>query len=113
MYEHNSQKEIYLLIGNPKAKSLLCVQNIANIPALPRFIGFETSSVTAITEKNIIPLANRIASRNIQLTVLKSRRASDRNMRDGKAKVPTNVAIPLDSVEETTFRRPATYLKII
>lgn len=84
---------------------------MAKIPALPRFIGFDTRRVTAITEKNIIPLANSIASRNIQLTVLKSRRASERKMRDGKAKVPTNVAIPLDSVEETTLRRPAMYLK--
>lgn len=69
--------------------------------------------MTAITEKNIMPLANSIASRNIQLTVLKSRRASERKMRDGKAKVPTNVAIPLDSVEDTTLRRPAMYLKEI
>lgn len=84
---------------------------MANIPAVPRFIGFETRRVTAITEKNIIPLASRIASRNIQLTVLKSRRASERKIRDGKAKVPTNVAIPLDSVDETTLRRPAMYLK--
>lgn len=84
---------------------------MAKIPALPRFIGFETRRVTAITEKNIMPLANSIASRNIQFTVLKSRRASERKMRDGNAKVPTNVAIPLDSVEETTLRRPAMYLK--
>lgn len=86
---------------------------MAKIPARPRFIGFETRRVTAITEKNIIPLASSIASRNIQLTELKSRRASERKMRDGKANVPTNVAIPLDSVEETTFRRPAMYLKEI
>lgn len=90
---------------------MLCVQNMAKIPARPKFIGFETRSVTAITIKNIIPLASRIASRNIQLTVLKSSRASERKMREGKAKVPTNVAIPLDSVEETTLRRPAMYLE--
>lgn len=84
---------------------------MAKIPALPKFMGFETRRVTDITEKNIIPFASSIASRNIQFTVLKSKRASERKMRDGKAKVPTNVAIPLDSVEETTLRRPAMYLK--
>lgn len=62
----------YLLIGYPKAKSLLCVQNIANIPALPRFSGLDTSMVTIITPKNTKPLARSIANRNVQLTVLKS-----------------------------------------
>lgn len=63
---------MYLLIGYPKAKSLLCVQNIANIPALPKFKGLDTSIVIIMTPKKTIPLANSIARRNVQLTVLKS-----------------------------------------
>lgn len=86
---------------------------MANIPALPRFTGFDTRMVTIITEKNTIPFASNIARRNVQFTVVKSSLARDRKMRDGRAKVPTNVPIPLDSVCDTTLRRPAMYLKII
>lgn len=81
------------------------------MPALPKFTGFDTNIVTIMTPKNIRHLANSIASRNIQLTKLKSSLAKERNMRDGRANVPTNVAIPFDSVDVTTLRRPATYLK--
>lgn len=64
-----------------------------------------------ITRKNTRPFANNIAPKNVQFTTLKSRRANDKKIRDGRAKVPTNVAIPFDSNLETTLRRPATYLK--
>lgn len=87
------------------------MQNIANIPALPKFKGLETSIVTIITAKNTKPFASNIAPRKVQLTVLKSNWARDRNIRDGNANVPTNVAMPFDSVADTTLRRPAMYLK--
>ena len=58
-----------------------------------------------------MPFANNIAHKNVQLTMVKSRRANDKNIRDGKANVPTYVDIPFDSDLDTTLRRPATYLK--
>lgn len=64
-----------------------------------------------MTEKKIIPFAVNIEHRNIQLTVLKSNLASERKISEGKANVPTNVPIPFDSVLETKFNVPATYLK--
>lgn len=81
------------------------------MPALPKFTGLDTSTVTIMTPKNMRPLAINIASRNIQLTILKSNFAKERKIRDGRANVPTNVAMPFDSVDVTTFRRPAMYLK--
>lgn len=83
------------------------MQNIAYIPALPKWTCLDTSKVTIITPKNTIPLASKIASKNVQLTVLKSNRAKDKNIKLGRAKVPTNVAIPFDSVDDTIFKRPA------
>lgn len=80
------------------------------MPALPRFTGFDTNTVTRMTLKKINPLAKSIANRNIQFTELKSNLARERKINDGRANVPTNVAIPLDSVDETRFKRPAIYL---
>lgn len=74
------------------------------------FIGLVTNIVIKITEKKIIPFANKIAARNSQFTVLKSNLANDKNISEGKAKVPTNVPMPLDSVCVTTLKRPAVYL---
>lgn len=88
------------------------MQKIANIPARPKCMGLEIETVTTITPKNITPLASNMASRNVQFTVVKSSLASDTKISDGSAKVPTNVAIPLDSVDDTTLRRPAIYLKL-
>lgn len=73
-------------------------------------MGFETTTVTIITKKNTSPFATSIASRNVQLTIVKSNLAKERKISDGKAKVPTNVAIPLDSTFETTLSLPAMYL---
>lgn len=81
------------------------------MPACPKFIGLVIESVTTITEKNTSPFASNIARRNVQLTLLKSSRASERNIRDGRAKLPTNVAMPFDSTLDTTFSLPAIYLK--
>lgn len=54
--------------------------------------------------------AKKIASKNSQLTELRSSVAIDIKIKDGKAKVPTNVFKPLASVAEIMFNRPATYL---
>lgn len=86
---------------------------MAKIPALPKLTGLETNIVTTITPKKITPFARRIASKKLQLTVEKSSLASDTNIRDGNANVPTKVPMPFDSDGETTFKRPATYLKSI
>lgn len=64
-----------------------------------------------MTEKKTIPFASNIASKNVQLTILKSNLARERNIRDGKANVPTYFPMPLDSVWETIFNLPAKYLK--
>lgn len=93
------------------AKSLLWVQKIAKIPALPNFKGLPTRRVITITEKNIILFDTRIDKRNSQLTWLSSSSARDMNMRDGRENVPTKVLIPFASVSEIKFIRPAEYLK--
>lgn len=98
-------------MGYPIAKSLLCVQNIPNIPALPKLIGLPTNRVIIITEKNTIALATNIERRNIQFTELKSSSAKDIKIKDGKANVPTNVFNPFASVSDIKFIRPAKYLK--
>lgn len=89
------------------AKSLLCVQNIAKIPALPKFIGLLTNSVMTRTVKNTSPFAMSIDNRNNQFTELKSNWAKDIKISDGSEKVPTNILIPFASVSETIFIRPA------
>ena len=113
------------------AKSLLCVQKMEKSPALPRLTGLLTSSVTIPTAKNTMVLATRMASRNVQFTELPARgdtvrswrkrerldthlrssSARDRKIRDGRAKVPTNVFSPLASVCEIKLNRPARYLE--
>lgn len=99
-------------MGYPIAKSLLCVQNIAKIPARPKFIGRPTNKVIIITAKNTIDLAINIETKNIQFTELKSSSASDIKIKDGREKVPTNVLKPFASVSEIKFMRPAKYLKL-
>lgn len=71
------------------AKSLLCVQKIANIPALPKFSGRTTNNVINITEKNAIDLEIRIANRNLQLTVPKLISDNEMKIKLGNANVPT------------------------
>lgn len=84
---------------------------MAKIPALPKLAGLDTRRVTMITAKNMTPLAIKIDNKKVQFTVEKSRRARDKKIKEGRANVPTNVAIPLDSVVVTTLRRPAMYLQ--
>lgn len=103
----NLTVEVDLPIGYPIAKSLLCVQNIAKIPARPKFTGRPTSSVTIITVKNTKLFAINIESKNNQFTELRSSSAKDIKINDGRAKFPTNVLIPFASVSEIRFMRPA------
>lgn len=103
-------KKIFLPIGKPIAKSLLCVQNIAKIPALSNFRGLVTNKVIIITEKNTILFATNIDKRKSQFTSPNSNSAKDRNIRAGSEKLPTKVPIPLASVSEIKFIRPAKYL---
>lgn len=64
----------------------------------------------AITVKNTIDFDRRTDNRKVQLTEFQSSLASDRNIREGRAKFPTNVPNPLASVFDIMFHRPARYL---
>lgn len=94
-------------MGNPMAKSLLCVQNMANIPARPKFNGRVINNDTIPTAKNTIHFAIKIANKKIQFTVFQSNDTSDVNINEGNANVPTNVFRPLVSAFEIIFNRPA------
>lgn len=73
--------------------------------------GLVTSNVITRTTKKTDVFAKRIASKNSQLTELRSSVAIDMKISDGKEKVPTKVFKPLASVAEIMFNLPATYLK--
>lgn len=60
-------------MGYPRAKSLDCVQKMANRPALDRSIGLVTSSVKTSTTTNTVSFEIRIDSRKVQLTRLKKK----------------------------------------
>lgn len=90
------------------AKSLLCVQNMARIPARPKFNGRVINSDTMPTAKNTIHFEIRIANKKIQFTVFQSNATSDVKINDGNANVPTNVFKPLVSAFVIIFNRPAT-----
>lgn len=92
------------------AKSLLCVQNVANIPARPKFNGRDTNIVIATTKKNTIPFEMSIDRRNFQFTVCQSNSTNDRNINDGNENVPTNVFRPFVSALVIILRTPAKYL---
>lgn len=79
------------------AKSLLCVEKIANRAARPGLEALVVIIDTARTTKKTELLASNTASRNLQLTSEKSSFARDKNIRDGSANVPTNVFRPLAS----------------
>lgn len=94
-------------MGDPIAKSFDCVQNMAKMPARPKFNGLVMRSDTIPTAKNTTNFEMRIANKNSQLTVLQSNTTKDVKMSDGSAKVPTNVFNPLVSAFVIIFRRPA------
>lgn len=95
------------------AKSLLCVVNIAKRAARPGFDGFLINNDTTSTIKNTQLFASNIASKNLQLTNVKSNLANDIKIKDGRAKVPTKVFKPFASNFVITLNLPAIYLKII
>lgn len=94
-------------MGDPMAKSLLCVQNIAKMPALPKLVGLVIRSETIPTAKNTTHFEMRMANKNIQLTVFQSKVTSDVKISDGNANVPTNVFNPLVSALVIILSRPA------
>lgn len=89
------------------AKSLLCVQNIAKMPARPKLSGRVISSDTMPTAKKTMHFEIRMAVRKVQFTVLQSSATSDVNISDGNANVPTNVFKPFVSAFVIIFNRPA------
>lgn len=94
-------------MGDPIAKSFDCVQNMAKIPARPKFNGRVMRSDTIPTAKNTTHFEIRIANRNSQLTILQSNTTNEVKMSEGNAKVPTNVFKPLVSSFVMIFKRPA------
>jgi hypothetical protein len=88
-YFLNTENYIKLPIGYPIAKSLDCVQKIANIPDFPTFSGRITSKEINKTEKNAIDFEIKIASRKSQLTVLQLTEYKDIKIVEGRANVPT------------------------
>lgn len=94
-------------MGEPIAKSLLCVQKIARIPARPKLSGRVISNDTMPTAKKMIHFEMRMAVKNVQLTVLQSSATSDVKISDGNANVPTNVFRPFVSAFVMIFDRPA------
>lgn len=113
LYRMSYDIHINLPKGYPMAKSLLWVQKIAKIPALPRFRGLNTDNVIIKTLKNTILFDINIDRRKIQLTELRSNLTRDMKIRLGKENVPTNIFMPFTSVSNTQFIRPAKYLKNI
>lgn len=101
---------LHLLIGYPIAKSLLCVVNIAKSAARPGFDGFLITNETINTVINTQLLAINTASRNFQLTNVKSSFANDIKIKDGKAKLPTKVFMPLAADLVIIPNLPAMYL---
>lgn len=84
-----------LQIGAPIAKSLLCVQNIANRPALAISGGLVTSTVIIATVTNTKVLDISKDPKKTKFTDDKSNTAILTNISDGKANVPTNLLRPI------------------
>lgn len=85
---------VNLPIGTPIAKSLVCVQNIANNPARAVFVGLVTTTVIISTKKNIMVLDTKMANMNIQFTDERSIWHSEMNINEGSENLPTNVFNP-------------------
>lgn len=63
------------------------------------------------TEKKTIAFATNIAAKNVQFTFCQFNSTNDRNMRHGRANVPTNVFNPFVSEFVIILSIPAKYLK--
>lgn len=100
----------YSPIGNPRAKSLLCVANIENRPALEKRLSrLATKSVSIHTKKNTVTFATRILKKNGQITSPKSSSTMFLNSKAGRANLDTKLPSPLACVDGMMFARPATY----
>lgn len=100
----------YSPIGNPRAKSLLCVANIENRPALEKRLSLlATKSVSIHTKKNTVTFATRMLKKNGQITSPKSSSTMFLNSRAGSANLDTKLPSPLACVDGMMFVRPATY----
>ncbi len=93
------------------AKSFVCVQNMANNPALAVFVGFVTKTLMIKTRRNTISLETNIPKMNIQLTDDKSSLHKEINIKEGRENLPTKVFNPEVSRCTIMCVRPAMYLK--
>lgn len=97
-------------MGNPSAKSLLCVANMENKPALEKRLAlFATKSVSTHTEKNTVTLATKMLKKKGQITSPKSSSTMFLKSRAGSANLDTKLPSPLACVAGMMFVRPATY----
>lgn len=100
----------YLPIGNPRAKSLLCVANMEKRPALEKRLSLSaTKSVRTHTKKNTVTLATKILKKKGQITSPKSSSTMFLKSRAGSANLDTKLPSPLACVAGMMFARPATY----
>jgi len=83
------------------------VVNIAKSAARPGFDGFLITNETISTMINTQLFASNTASKNFQLTNVKSNFAKDIKIKDGRAKVPTKVFKPFASDLVITLNLPA------
>lgn len=98
-------------MGAPIAKSLLCVQNIANRAALAMSGGLVTNTVIKATDTNTRVLDRSSDPRKTKFTDDNSNTAILTNISDGKANVPTNLFKPIPAAWLTRPKRPDKYLK--
>lgn len=94
-------------MGYPRAKSLLCVANIAKSPAKPRWCGLVINNASMATTANTAVLEIVIPSRKNQFTWLNCNITMLRNNKAGRQNFPTNTPIPLPCDAEIRFARPA------
>jgi hypothetical protein len=94
--------------GNPRAKSLDCVQKIAYSAELDMLDPCMNAPIKR-TEKKTMDLAIDTAPRKVQLTDVRFSWQRETNIRAGRENVPTNVPKPFASTELMKLNFPAIY----
>ena len=97
--------------GRPMAKSLVCVQNIANMAAVE--MSRKEMRMRSITTKNRQNLEMKIPKRKATLIVEKSRVAREMKTREGMEYFPMKMLSPLASWGPITLKVPASQPRLI
>ena len=85
-------------MGYPRAKSLDCVVNMANRPALLAEFSCVVKKAIDRTARKIAAFDSKMAPKKVQFTSVRSSLQRLLNIKAGRAKVPTKVFNPFDSV---------------